>query len=60
MVSYKPIKEIASDYKRIADNYWINSVNLQQEIRNIGFSEHRLNEIFKDEYGMTPTEYFFD
>ncbi len=57
LVSYKPIKEIASDYKRIADNYWINSVNLQQEIRNFGLSEHRLNEIFKDEYGMTPTEY---
>ncbi|MCD7949190.1 MAG: helix-turn-helix domain-containing protein [Erysipelotrichaceae bacterium] len=57
LISYKPLKEVAIEIKKLSDNYWNDSINWKQELRALGFSQHRLDEIFKEEYNMTPTEY---
>ncbi len=57
LISYKPLKEVADELKKLTDNHWKDSVNFHQELRGLGFSEHRLIEIFREEYGITPAEY---
>lgn len=57
MITYKPIKEVADEFRRLTDAHWSNPLDLQNKIRSFGYSEHRLSEIFKEEFGLTPTEY---
>ena len=57
MITYKPIKEVADEFRRLTDAHWSNPLDLQNKIRSFGYSEHRLAEIFKKEFGLTPTEY---
>lgn len=57
LITYKPIKEVADEFRRLTDAHWSNPLDLQNKIRSFGYSEHRLEEIFKEEFGLTPTEY---
>lgn len=57
LITYKPIKEVADEFRRLTDAHWSNPLDLQNKIRSFGYSEHRLSEIFKEELGLTPTEY---
>lgn len=57
LVTYKPQKSVAEEIRSLTDTYWTNSLEMKQKLRQIGFSEHRLMEIFKEEYGITQMEY---
>ena len=57
LMDYTPIKEIAEDIKDKINKYYIKKDELDNQIENIGLSNHRINEIFKQEYGITVLEY---
>ncbi len=51
---------MAGDLKHLMDGHWKDSLQMKQAVRELGFSEHRLAEIFKQTYGKTPAEYVAD
>ena len=53
ILDYQPIKEIANKAKKLLDDMWNTKLELDKEFCNIGITKHRLNEIFKAEYGIT-------
>lgn len=57
LLDYQPIKEIAEKAKRLLDDYFQKNQELNQELRHLGISQRRMVEIFKDEYGVTLSEY---
>lgn len=57
LMEYRPEREIAQKMKEIIEQYFNLRVALQKQIRELGLSEHRITEIFKEEYGVTPFEY---
>lgn len=57
LLDYKPIKEIADKVKKLLDSTYTEKVELQREMSNVGVTFHRMNEIFKVEYGVTVSEY---
>lgn len=57
LLDYKPIKEIAEKVKNLLDSTYFEKLQLQEEMNNVGITYHRMNEIFKDEYGVTVSEY---
>ncbi len=57
LVTYVPQKEVAKKIKRIQDSSWNNTLRLRKELHELGYSSHRLNEIFIEEYGMSQAEY---
>lgn len=54
---YQPIKEIAEKAKRVLEDSFRKRYGLNQELRHLGISQRRMAEIFKDEYGVTLSEY---
>ena len=54
---YQPIKEIAQKTKQLLEDSFQSSENLHSELQQLGLSQRRINEIFKSEYGVTPSEY---
>ena len=54
LMEYRPEREIAQKMKEIIEQYFNLRVALQKQIRELGLSEHRITEIFKEEYGVTP------
>lgn len=57
LLDYKPMKDIAHQVKDMIDRMFDEKVSLNNELRQIGVSERRLVDIFKDEYGVTPKSY---
>lgn len=57
LLDYKPIKEMADKVKELLDLTYTEKFKLQQEMNNVGITFHRMNEIFKYEYGVTVSEY---
>jgi len=57
LMDYTPIKEIAEDIKDKLNKHYIKKHELDNQIENIGLSNHRINEIFKQEYNLTVLEY---
>jgi AraC family transcriptional regulator of adaptative response / methylphosphotriester-DNA alkyltransferase methyltransferase len=57
LLDYQPIKEIAEKAKQLLDDSFRKRCKLNQELRHLGVSQHRMSEIFKDEYGVTLSEY---
>ncbi len=57
LVSYRPQKDTAAELRRLVDEYWQQSVTMRSEIRELGLSEQRLSDIFREEYGLSPAEY---
>jgi AraC family transcriptional regulator of adaptative response / methylphosphotriester-DNA alkyltransferase methyltransferase len=57
LLDYQPIKEIAERAKRLLEDSFRKRCGLNQELRHLGVSQRRMVEIFKDEYGVTLSEY---
>ncbi len=60
LLDYKPMKEIAEKLKNLIDDMFSELETLNTEIDNLGLSRKRMVEIFKDEYGKTPSAYVND
>ena len=59
-VDYKPMKEIAEKLKNLIDDMFTEAQGLNNEMDNFGLSRKRMVEIFKEEYGVTPSSYVND
>lgn len=57
LISYNPAKETAQKVKKLIDDFYSSSKELNNEINELGFSTQQMVEIFKSEYGMTPKNY---
>ncbi|MDX9871879.1 MAG: Ada metal-binding domain-containing protein [Clostridia bacterium] len=57
LLEYRPMKEIAEKVKRLLDDSFCRSCELNQELRQLGVSQRRMVEIFKEAYGVTLFEY---
>lgn len=57
LLDYQPIKEIAEKAKRLLEDSFHKRCELNQELQHLGISQRRMSEIFKDEYGVTLSEY---
>jgi AraC family transcriptional regulator of adaptative response / methylphosphotriester-DNA alkyltransferase methyltransferase len=54
---YQPMREIVEKTKQLLDELFKKKCELNQNLKQLGISQHRLVELFKDEYGVTPSEY---
>ncbi|SHO52061.1 bifunctional transcriptional activator/DNA repair enzyme AdaA [Anaerocolumna xylanovorans] len=57
LLDYQPIREIAEKAKQLLEDSFYKSCELNQELKELGVSKHRMAEIFKEEYGVTLAEY---
>lgn len=57
LLEFQPIREIAEKAKRLLNDSFQKSCELNQELRQLGVSQRHIVKIFKDEYGATPSEY---
>ncbi|MCR1900094.1 helix-turn-helix domain-containing protein [Irregularibacter muris] len=57
LLDYQPMKEIAEKAKQLLEDSYNKSCDLNLEMQKIGVSYRRMAEIFKDEYGVTLSEY---
>ncbi|MDY0234929.1 MAG: Ada metal-binding domain-containing protein [Gudongella sp.] len=57
ILKYQPIKDIAKRTKNLIDDMFHLKYELNEEISQLGITQHRLREIFKEEYGVTLTKY---
>ncbi len=57
---YKPMKDIAEKLKNLIDDMFSEAESLNTEIDKLGLSRKRMAEVFKDEYGKTPSTYVND
>lgn len=53
LLDYHPMKEIAEKAKLLLDECFKEKGELKQGVMQLGVSQRRMTEIFKDEYGMT-------
>ncbi len=60
LLDYKPMKEIAKKLKILIDDMFREVENLNTEIDELGLSRKRMSEVFKEEYGKTPSSYVSD
>ncbi len=60
LLSYKPMKDIAQKLKKLIDSMYYEINELHNEMEKIPLSNKRMVEIFKDEYGVTPSSYVND
>ncbi|WP_312813052.1 Ada metal-binding domain-containing protein [Sedimentibacter sp.] len=54
---YQPIKEIAEKVKKLLDESFRGDDEINNELQHMGLSHRRMVQIFKDEYGITVSEY---
>ncbi len=57
LLDYKPMQDMANKLKKLIDAGFAETANLHEEMDKIGLSRKRMVEIFKEEYGMTPSQY---
>ncbi len=60
LLDYKPMQEIAQRVKVLIDDMFQEVEDLNSEMGKIGLSRKRMVEVFKDEYGVTPSGYVSD
>ncbi len=60
LLDYKPMREIAQKLKKLIDDMYNESKNLNTEMDKLGMSRKRMAEVFKEEYGVTPSKYVND
>jgi AraC family transcriptional regulator of adaptative response / methylphosphotriester-DNA alkyltransferase methyltransferase len=58
LLEYQPIKEIAEKVKLLLDNHFIHQKELSKKIGQIGLTHHRIVNIFKEYYDVTPKKYY--
>lgn len=57
LMEYKPKVATAENIKQIIDQYFREREQLSEELMKVGVSQHRMAEIFKEQYDLTPSEY---
>ena len=57
LLEYQPIRDIAEKAKRLIDEAFREKRELDTQLRDIGVTQHRITEIFKEQYGFTLFEY---
>lgn len=57
LLDYRPMKDIAARTKRLLEEAFSERTNLDRELKGMGVSRRRMSDIFKDEYGLTLSEY---
>ncbi len=60
LLDYKPMKDIAEKLKTLIDDMFSEVAVLNNEIDKLGLSRKRMVEVFKEEYGKTPSTYVND
>ncbi len=60
LLDYKPMREIAEKLKQLIDDMFNELNDLNNEMDKLGLSRKRMVEVFKDEYGKTPSAYVND
>ncbi len=60
LLSYQPMKDIAERLKTLIDNMFSEVEVLNAEIDRLGLSRKRMTEVFKEQYGLTPSGYIND
>jgi AraC family transcriptional regulator of adaptative response / methylphosphotriester-DNA alkyltransferase methyltransferase len=58
ILKYQPIEEITGKTKSLIHAYFTERQKLARELGQIGISRHRMTNIFKEYYGMTPKDYY--
>jgi AraC family transcriptional regulator of adaptative response / methylphosphotriester-DNA alkyltransferase methyltransferase len=58
LLEYQPIKEFAEKVKLLLDSYFIQQKELAEKIGQIGLTYHRIVNIFKKYYDVTPKKYY--
>ncbi|MDR0640934.1 MAG: helix-turn-helix domain-containing protein [Treponema sp.] len=58
LLEYQPIKEIAEKVKLLFENHFTQQKELTKKIGQIGITYHRMVNIFKKYYGVTPKKYY--
>jgi len=57
ILDYRPMCEITKKVKQLLDDSFHKRCELNQKLKQLGMSQHRMVELFKDEYGVTLSEY---
>ncbi len=60
LLDYKPMKDIAQKLKNLIDSMYYEINELHSEMEKIPLSNKRMVELFKEEYGITPSYYIND
>ncbi len=60
LLSYQPVKDIVVKVKTLIDDMFRAKKELDNELHQIGVSQRRIAEIFKEQYGVTPLGYVND
>ncbi len=57
LTAYEPMAEIANETKAVIQRLCANKRALSDELRKLGVSRRRMEQIFKQQFGMTPLQY---
>jgi AraC family transcriptional regulator of adaptative response / methylphosphotriester-DNA alkyltransferase methyltransferase len=58
LLEYRPVKEIAERVKMLLDTYFARQKELAEKMGQIGVTHHRMVNIFKEYYDVTPKTYY--
>jgi AraC family transcriptional regulator of adaptative response / methylphosphotriester-DNA alkyltransferase methyltransferase len=58
LLEYQPVKEIAEKLKLLLDNNFTRQKELVEKMGRIGVTYHRLVNVFKEYYHITPKKYY--
>lgn len=57
LTAYEPMAEIANETKAVIERLYANKRALSGELRKLGVSSRRMEQIYKQQFGMTPLQY---
>jgi AraC family transcriptional regulator of adaptative response / methylphosphotriester-DNA alkyltransferase methyltransferase len=57
LLAYHPMQEIAQEVRQHIEQLYATQSSWNSRLRELGLSQRRITEIFKDFYGMTPRAY---
>lgn len=57
LVDYQPLTDVAKQVKNVIEQYHSEKQQLADELQKLGVSKRRITQIFKQQYGVSPTEY---
>lgn len=57
LLDYQPLTDVAILAKNLIEQYHSEKQQLADELQKLGVSKRRIAQIFKQEYGVSPTEY---
>lgn len=57
LMAYQPVEELAQKIKEMIDAHFLNKAHVFAELKQLGVTNKRAIEIFKEQFAMTPGEY---